>query len=259
MRMSRMTPILTVFLVGVFATTALVRAQSGDAAAVMLEVAIQTELVDGDLDKAIGLYAEIVDRFSNERLVAAQALLHIGQSYDKLGEPKAREAYERLLTDYADQSRVAAEARVGLAALVEVRPAAEAPVAGAREAWTRPAPAVPAFAPGLGRFLIFNDLSVHNRNTGETRRLSSDTRSAAYPMLSPDGARVAYLSWSAGSETGADELSRQRPQGSVAARVNPRLSAELRVVGLDGSGERVLVSAEGVPWLRPFAWSADGT
>ncbi|MDA2927908.1 hypothetical protein MYX78_11890 [Acidobacteria bacterium AH-259-G07] len=34
--------------------------------------------------------------------------------------------------------------------------------------------------------------------------------------------------------------------------------SELRIVGLDGSRARVLVSNEEVPWLQPFAWSPDG-
>ena len=252
--MMRTAQVLTVFLVGLLATMSPVQAQGRDEAAVLFEAAIQTELVDGDLTKAVGLYADILARFSSERPIAAEALLHIGQSYEKLGEPQAREAYERLLRDYADQRQVVAAARAGLAALVEIPPEIEVPEGPHRDVWTRPPPALASI--GLnGRYLIFSDIAVHNLRTGENRRLTSGARSAAYPVLSPDGQQVAYLSWSGDLE---ENFRNARTGRAVRPTAGLRSSAELRIVSLDGSGDRVLVDAEKVPWIQPFAWSPDG-
>ncbi|MCH7825134.1 MAG: PD40 domain-containing protein [Acidobacteria bacterium] len=232
MTMIRTARFLTVFLIGVLAAMPRVQAQSSDQAGVMLQAAIQTELVDGDLGEAIELYNDILARFGNERPVAAKALLHLGRCYEKLGEAKAREAYERLLREYADQSQVTAQARTRLAALRQ--PAtAEASGVVIRQVWTR---TVTAVSPD-GRYLIFQDsdeLAVRDVRSGENRSLTPGShRRSGYPAISPDGQRVAYLSWN--------------NEGS-----------ELHIVGLDGSRPQVLVSNEEVPWLQPFAWSPDG-
>ncbi len=48
---------LAVLLVGGLAAMPIVRSESTEAAAVMLEAAVQAQLVDGDLSRAIKLYA----------------------------------------------------------------------------------------------------------------------------------------------------------------------------------------------------------
>ena len=248
--MTRLARWLTVLLVGVLAVAPLVRAQNGDEAAVLLEAAIQRELVDGDLNNAIELYEAIVARFGDDRPVAAEALLRLGWCHEQLGAPEARQVYERLLREYGDQARAAGSARVRLDRLAveepTVRDASEVVV---REVWTRPAAGVSPNGPNPN-FVIFSDLAVHNAQTQETRRLTSGARSAAYPVLSPDRQRVAYLSWSGNLE----ESLRQRRSG----RAGPRSSVELRIVGVDGSDDRVVLSDRDVSWLRPLAWSPDG-
>ncbi len=88
--------------------------------AVSFQAAIQKEVVDGDLMGAIGLY-ESVSR-SSDRQIAAKALVRMGRCYEKLGDPRAIEAYERVVRDFGDQRDAVRDASARLAAL---RPAAE--------------------------------------------------------------------------------------------------------------------------------------
>ena len=78
--------------------------QQSDEAAVALQRAIRVELVDGDLTTAIGMYEDIVSRYATDRVVAAQALLRLGDSHKKLGDDLASVAYERVLSEYGDQA-----------------------------------------------------------------------------------------------------------------------------------------------------------
>jgi tetratricopeptide (TPR) repeat protein len=52
---------------------------------ILLQQAIQKEIVDGDLDTAIKMYRRILENPGENRTVAARALLQIGKCYEKLG------------------------------------------------------------------------------------------------------------------------------------------------------------------------------
>jgi len=84
---------------------------------VMLQAALHQELVDGDLERAIDLYQDILARHADDRAVAARALAYLGRSYQKLGNDRASEAYERVVREYSDQPGPLALARGGLQAL----------------------------------------------------------------------------------------------------------------------------------------------
>ncbi len=89
-------------------------AQRAADAEVTLQAAAHAELVEGDLEKAIRLYRDVLARFPGERAVAARALLKLGACYEKIGHAQARAAYERLLRDYADQPDAVRVARARL-------------------------------------------------------------------------------------------------------------------------------------------------
>ncbi|HEX9974619.1 MAG TPA: tetratricopeptide repeat protein, partial [bacterium] len=84
---------------------------SQESPAMLLQAGIFAEEVQGDLKKALSLYDNIVQKYSEDRPVAANALLHIGFCYEKLGKEKAFEAYQKILDDYPDQREAAAIAR----------------------------------------------------------------------------------------------------------------------------------------------------
>ena len=79
--MTRASRFLAIFVLGLLAAIAGTHAQANDQAGVMLQTAIHTEMVDGDLRKAIELYKEIVARFGDERPVAAKALWGLPKSH----------------------------------------------------------------------------------------------------------------------------------------------------------------------------------
>src|SRR4030042_3655395 len=75
------------------------------------------EEVGGDLQKAIGIYQDIVKQFANNREVAAKALLHVGMCFEKRGKEEAQNAYRRIINEYGDQPKIVANARARLASI----------------------------------------------------------------------------------------------------------------------------------------------
>jgi hypothetical protein len=85
-------------------------------AARQLESAVYREIVHGDLKAAASQYRAILNQSNVPRPVAARALYQLGQCLEKSGRlSEARDSYNRLLREYADQSATAALARVRLA------------------------------------------------------------------------------------------------------------------------------------------------
>jgi Tol biopolymer transport system component len=82
-----------------------------------LQAAIRTETVDGDLQAAIKRYNEIVSKYGKtDRAVAAQALVHVAECYQKLGSAQAQTVYAQIVRDYADQTEAVAAVRARTAA-----------------------------------------------------------------------------------------------------------------------------------------------
>ncbi|HUE88764.1 MAG TPA: tetratricopeptide repeat protein, partial [Vicinamibacterales bacterium] len=98
-------------------------AQRSAEAEQLLQAATHAEIVEGDLDKAIALYRDLLSRFPNDRVVAAQALVKLGACYEKMGRGEARTTYERVLRDYADQPGAVRIARAKLQELTGPAPA----------------------------------------------------------------------------------------------------------------------------------------
>jgi hypothetical protein len=80
-----------------------------------LESAIYREVVVGDVKGAMEQYRTIVADTASPRPVAARALLHLGQCFEKSGqEGAAHAAYERLAKDFGEEPESAvARARLG--------------------------------------------------------------------------------------------------------------------------------------------------
>jgi Tol biopolymer transport system component len=210
-------------------------AQGTTPAEVELQSAIRTETVKGDLGAAIAEYEAIVRRHgTTDRAVAAAALVRMAGCHQKMGDAKAREIYERVVREYADQP-AAAEARERLG----TGGAGRAAAMEYRRLWA---------GKEAGRWLSFTDwstgdLAVRDLTTGSVRRLTNTggwTASDAWAegsAISPDGRSVAYV-WYV--ESG---------------------NAELRLVGTaPGLAERprTLMSRGERAWLTPHAWSPDG-
>ncbi|MBM4020595.1 MAG: hypothetical protein FJ288_20130, partial [Planctomycetes bacterium] len=198
--------------------------------------------IDGDLKSAIDLYRRAVGEAGSNRLVAAQALVRMGQCYEKLGDAEARKAYERVVRDFGDQKDPAETARTRLAALGGLsRPSGIA----LRKAWECPIGIVEGTPSLDGRYLSYvdwetGDLAVRDLVTGQNRRLTNkgtwkdSDEYADASAISGDGRQIAY------------------------AWFNKEKSYELRVMGIDGSQPRVVFRDKETSYLEPYQWTADG-
>jgi len=224
------------------ATAGWAAAQTAGRAEVLLEAAQKKELVSGDLNGAIRQYREIVAKYPNNRMVAAKALIRIGQCYEKMGDTESRKAYEEVLSAYADQTEAASEARSRLAALA--RPGS--PATGAADTSTRLVWKVPNGHPSGrvspdGRFLAFtdwdtNDLAVRDLATGRNRRIThNDPDSLEYPfnsIVSPDCKKIAY-GW-----------------------YNKNATYDVRIIGIEDSKPKVVLTDKAE--ILPLDWSPNG-
>jgi len=97
-------------------------------ASVLLQEGLYAEEVDGDLDAAIRIYAQIIKDGSAQRSHVAQALYRQGMCYmKKQQEQQAKLAFEKLLTEYSDQTNVVSKAKPLLQELSNADPAAFMP------------------------------------------------------------------------------------------------------------------------------------
>ena len=85
----------------------------------LYQAALYQEEVQGDLERAIQLYEELVESFPAARDVAAKAQLHIGLCYEKLGLTEARQAYRSVIDDFPEQRDEVALAQQRLASLAQ--------------------------------------------------------------------------------------------------------------------------------------------
>jgi Tol biopolymer transport system component len=81
---------------------------------VLFEKARFTMETKGDLDGAIQLFNEIINRYPDERGYAARSQLYIGLCYERQGLEEARKAYRKVMENYPEQSQTVALARENL-------------------------------------------------------------------------------------------------------------------------------------------------
>ena len=209
---------------------------------VLLQRAIQKETVDGDLKGAIEQYRKVAQ--SSIRPLAAQALVHMAECYQKLGDAEARKIYERVVREFADQKEAVATARAWVGGNATTQNAGIV----TRQVLTGPNVYIYGSVSPDGRYLSFvdqgtGDLALHDLANGKDRRLTNQGtgfesgEGAQDPVISPDGKQVAY-SW------------RNRDGRS-----------DLRLMGLNGSGPatpQVLYDNEDINIIVPADWSPDG-
>lgn len=211
----------------------------------LLSKAVYEEEVNGDLEKAIEVYQTIVTEFPNHRPVAAEAYFHMGMCYEKLGKQEAKQAYRQVIQNYADQNDLVTEAHARLATLEKpVSP----PVAKGilvRQVWSGPDVDTYGTPSPDGRYLSYTDwetgdLAIRELATGKTRRLTNSgtwkkpMAFALNSVISPDNKLVAY-SW-----------------------MNEYGMYDLCLIGIDGSGNRILYNSEDKDQIYPASWSSDG-
>lgn len=228
---------LVTFATMLLAARSAVIAQVQDKAEAALKAAMDKEVVQGDLKGAIEQYKKIAG--SNNRSVAAKALIRMAECYQKLGDAESRKIYEQVVKDYADQKEAVAFARARLGA-----PTQNTGIT-TRQMWMGPKVDAYGSVSPDGRFLSFTDwdtgdLALHDFTTGQDRHLTNkgtwndSGEWALMSSISRDGKQVAYGWFVTDSDT------------------------ELRLMDLNGGKPRVLVAARSGVEIEPFDWSPDG-
>ena len=206
------------------------------------------EEVGGNLQKAIGIYQDLLKRFPDSRSIAAMAQLHIGLCHQKLGTKEAEKAFQKVVDNYPEQSEAVREAKEKLFLLLGSRSLMKTGDAEfkLRQVWAGPEVDILGAVSPDGRYLSFvdwvtGDLAIRELATGKNRRLTNKgpwTKSPEFALFSkwaPDSQRIVYQWWT------KDE------------------TYELRIIDINDPTPRVLYRNQGKEdYVHPFDWSSDG-
>ncbi len=241
-----------VLLLALGAGTAL--AQSGYD---LFQKALVKERAVGDVEEALRLYQRIVKEFAGNHALAAKAQLRMGLLYDRLGrKADAQRAYQAVVSQYADQTSEAQQARAKIAANANGAAKSKANSAASardklaknmavRQVWAGPTTDYLGGVSPDGKYLSHvdwetGDLAVRELATEKKRRLTNkgtwfeSSEFALFSTISPDSKQVAYV-W-----------------------FHKDLTCDLRLIDLDGSNPRVLYRDDEIDYVQPDAWSPDG-
>lgn len=216
---------------------------SQESAAENFEKAFYYEDVQGDLQKAIELYEQILKKFPENREIASKAQLHIGLCYEKMGLKEAQKAFQKVIDNFPEQTeavKIAKEKLDFLARIIAEKSAKEFII---RKVWEGPDVNADGEPSPDGKYLSFTDMTtgdlvIREITTGKNRRLTNKKNGlstagfAADSRWSPDGKRLAY-GW-----------------------YNKDNFIDLRVIGLDNSQPRILYQGKD-EMVFPADWSPD--
>ncbi|MCP5109382.1 MAG: tetratricopeptide repeat protein, partial [bacterium] len=211
---------------------------------VLFEAAKKKKVVDGDLNAAIALYQDVVEKAGANRSLAASALVQLGECYERLGDTEARKAYERIVSEYSDQREQVMTAQAKLATMG----AGNQQSAGVTIRKLEATKVTSWNVSADGRYLGATDYETGNAaivdlvagkhwNVTDYGNWSNENGYIDQSVISRDGKRIAFWHYKYSAVEG-----------------------NLRVVGADGKGERVLLKGDDFNrgWGIPTDWSPDG-
>jgi Tol biopolymer transport system component len=194
---------LAVLAVIIFVALTLVPAapqKPGETADALYGAALHLEQMQGQFEQAIAAYQKVITAPGVTRLLAARAQLHIGICYERLGNRDARQAYEKVIRDFADQPAILREAQTRLAAMS--RPGATIGAVIRQvllgDELGSPGPPSPDgrhlafFAAKTGDIAIFEIATAAIRKITHFQPKGEDAEFALEMQWSPDGERIAY-------------------------------------------------------------------
>jgi Tol biopolymer transport system component len=215
----------------------------------MYEAAVLKKDADGDMEGAIKIFREIVERYPDNVEIAAKAQLQIGICYEKLGQKSIKEAqaaFQKVLDNYPGQKEAVKRAKEKLSRILKARAVTEGKdeTVKIRQLWAGPSVDLYGKVSPDGRYLSFvdwetGDLAIRDIRTGKDRRLTNKgswQESIDFVLLSrwsPDSKQIVY-----------DRYIEDR-------------TVELRIVGLDGSEPRILYRCSEGGWAQVCDWSPD--
>lgn len=211
----------------------------------LFQKALTKERAEGNLEEAIKLYQQVVEKSKNKSL-AAKAQLRIGICYEKLGLKKAQEAFQKVLDNFPGQVEIVKEAREKLALLMKAQNIVRKKD---KEFTMRKILAGPAFdilgevSPN-SKYICFTDwdsgdIAVRDLAAEKNRRLSNkgswmkSSDFALFSIWSPDSKKVA-CNWYNHKDNIFD----------------------LRIYGLEDSEAHILYNQ--AEYSHPLDWSSDG-
>jgi Tol biopolymer transport system component len=206
----------------------------------LYQAGLYQEEVQGNLERAIDVYRQILEDFPNNRALGAKAQLHVGLCYEKLGRRQAQQAYQRVIDDYPEHRDEVLVARQRLARLL--------PVADG----------------GDERGMTFRQIEFDGLEDAPFAKLSPDGGRMAYVRHEEDGRRYSLRvrSLVSGDESvlvdsvGTVSLFVEwSPDGTQVAYSGGRT---LRVVDAAGGASRVLWSSPEGTRLLPLDWAPSG-
>ncbi len=218
-------------------------AAGAESVGVLLRKGIFQEETVGDLEAAMKIYQGIVANEKANRPHVAQAKFRLGMCHVKKGEEeKAVGTFQELIKDFPGQTKLLEQARGQLAALGHAPESEEPTGIQLQEVWTF------SGLDGLdrfdisrdGRYCTFHDpeighVMLRDLTTGEDRCLTEGKPGhAGWGLISPDSQWVAYR-WR-----------------------NPKPPGGLRIMRIDGSGDRLLHANDEKQYYEVREWSPDG-
>ena len=218
---------------------------------VLLRAAIEKEEVDGDLQGAIDLYKQIVAKHSDNRPIAAKALVRLGGCYEKLGNEQAglaQKAFETVVKDYPDQTEAVnlAKEKLTLLSRTQALKKAGSVEFSIRQVWAEPKTDTSGSISPDGRYLTFvdwetGDLAMRDLVSGTNRRLTnkgtweqSPGEMAIASKWSRDSRRIVYQWYD--------------KDGILELRVFDTKDSSIRTIHRDKTED----------WVQAFDWSPDG-
>ncbi|MCJ7580365.1 MAG: tetratricopeptide repeat protein [Candidatus Aminicenantes bacterium] len=215
----------------------------------LFERAIYLQETRGDLEAAMEVFQRIVKEFPHEREIAAKAQLQIGICLQKLGMSDAQKAFQAVVDRYPDQTETVKSAIEKLSLLMRAQTIVNnvEKEFKLREIWAGSEASNFVSPSPDGRFLSIMDrktgnLGIREISSGKTRLLTKEADWANHfvldSLISPDGDLVVYSWYTYDPESGD-------------------YSYSLHLIGIDGSGHRVLYFNNNYE-AYPESWSSDG-
>jgi len=225
-------------------TVTLVSSPQTGPAKLMLEAAKKKEVVDGDLNAAIQQYKAVVAKYPKEPAVVADALIHMAECYQKLGNAESQKVYQRIVKEFADQKDASALAQARLGGTAGGRATRDVRV------WTGPnVDATGAVSPD-GRFITYMDWN------GDDRLMVHDVAANVDRALTPPPVDDMYgsLTWS--------RISSDSKQVVFGWWNGVKKGDGLRIAALQGSGipesRQFFLHHDDVVRTSALDWSPDG-
>jgi len=239
--------VLAVLLTFVFAAFGL---QNSSDHKVLFEKAKYTMETKGDLNGAIKLFEEIIQKYPDKREYAAKSQLYIGICYEKLGAKQAKlaqNAFQQVVDNYPDQAEAVKIANKKLSVLAKAQSAVLKDDTGLKVRQLLSGPELlydgwlGAVSPD-GRYVSIvdwetNNLAIRDLTTGKKQLLTDQKNEGGYPLYStwsPDGKKIVYDWWHGNS------------------------FVDLRIIGIGEKKPLTVYKNEEIEYAWPLDWFPDG-